>query len=108
MKTETIKTLRLRIEGRVQGVGFRAWTRAEARSRGIGGWVRNRRDGAVEAFFCGAPQAVDEMAMRCREGPAWGKVSRVVELFDDAQGGLAPSPSSLCADDADFTILETV
>lgn len=108
MKTETIKTARLRIEGRVQGVGFRAWTRAEARSRGVGGWVRNRRDGAVEAFFYGAPQAIDEMAMRCREGPAWGRVSRVVELFDDAEADLAPSPSSLSMDDAVFTIRETV
>ncbi|HWC92003.1 MAG TPA: acylphosphatase, partial [Pseudolabrys sp.] len=46
------------IRGRVQGVGFRAFVEHEALKRGVAGWVRNRRDGSVEAVFSGAPEAV--------------------------------------------------
>jgi acylphosphatase len=61
------------IRGQVQGVGFRYWTRRTATARGLQGWVRNRRDGSVEAVFAGPEQAVTDMIRLCRRGPdaAW-------------------------------------
>jgi acylphosphatase len=61
------------IKGTVQGVGFRYWTRRAATARGLQGWVRNRRDGTVEAVFAGAERAVADMIKLCRRGPdaAW-------------------------------------
>jgi acylphosphatase len=57
------------IRGRVQGVGFRAWTEVMALERGLQGWVRNRRDGAVEALFAGEVDAVSAMVAQCHRGP---------------------------------------
>jgi acylphosphatase len=65
------------IRGRVQGVGFRAWTQHQAQLRGLEGWVRNRRDGAVEAVFCGRDDAVEAMLDACREGPRTGRIDDV-------------------------------
>lgn len=65
------------IRGRVQGVGFRYWTMREAIRLGVGGWVRNRRDGSVEALFAGAAEAVAEMAARCRSGPEFARVDEI-------------------------------
>ena len=65
------------ITGRVQGVGFRFWVEAEAVSRGLAGWVRNRRDGAVEAVFFGEDDAVGAMLEACEEGPASALVTGV-------------------------------
>ena len=62
-------TVRIEIHGRVRGVWFRAWTEREASARGLGGWVRNCRDGSVEAVFSGPPEIVDEMILACRSGP---------------------------------------
>ncbi len=70
-------TVRVRIEGRVQGVWFRAWTADEARSRGLAGWVRNRIDGSVEAVFAGPADAVEEMIRLCHQGPPAARVSAV-------------------------------
>ena len=53
-----IETVRLRITGRVQGVGYRLWVTRTAASLGVRGWVRNRTDGSVEALVTGAPEAV--------------------------------------------------
>ena len=72
-----MKTVRVLVRGRVQGVWFRAWTESEARARGLSGWVRNRRDGAVEALFHGAEAAVDAMAAACRQGPPAARVESV-------------------------------
>lgn len=59
------------IEGRVQGVWFRAWTVQEARARGLRGWVRNRRDRTVEAVICGpADKVADMIAVLHRGSPA--------------------------------------
>ena len=69
----------VRIEGRVQGVWFRAWTVEQARKRGLTGWVRNRRDGTVEAVFCGAPTLVQSMLQAARHGPENAHVTRVHE-----------------------------
>jgi acylphosphatase len=65
------------IRGRVQGVGFRAWTEYTALERGLQGWVRNRRDGAVEALFAGPPDAVDAMIAACHQGPRGARVDAV-------------------------------
>lgn len=71
------KTVHVIISGRVQGVGYRAWTSSRARHFGIDGWVRNRKDGTVEALFSGAPQTVDALLKECADGPIAAKVSGV-------------------------------
>src|SRR5689334_16259466 len=70
---------RVIIRGRVQGVGYRAWTEHAAASRGLEGWVRNRRDGAVEAVFAGPSQMVAAMIEACREGPYGARVEAIEE-----------------------------
>ncbi len=69
--------LRVVIEGRVQGVWFRAWTVQEAQARGLDGWVRNRRDGTVEALFAGPAGQVSDMLEACHQGPAHANVIAV-------------------------------
>ena len=61
--------IRLFISGRVQGVWFRGWTVETASARGLRGWVRNRRDGRVEALLIGLPDAVEAVIRACHEGP---------------------------------------
>src|SRR3954471_22553269 len=68
------KSVRLIIQGRVQGVSYRYWTVTEATARGLDGWVRNRRDGSVEAFVSGPAAAVNEMIDACRRGPRSARV----------------------------------
>ncbi|XP_075490267.1 uncharacterized protein LOC142528887 isoform X1 [Primulina tabacum] len=63
------KTVRVMIKGRVQGVFYRNWTIDNANELGLKGWVRNMRDGSVEALFSGNPDKVEEMEQRCRRGP---------------------------------------
>ncbi len=72
-----VTALRLSIVGRVQGVGFRAWTVQEALQRHLRGWVRNRRDGSVEAVFAGTADAVSAMIEACRRGPSSARVDAV-------------------------------
>ncbi|KAJ3694821.1 hypothetical protein LUZ60_000198 [Juncus effusus] len=70
------KTVRVLIKGRVQGVFFRDWTVENAKQLGLRGWVRNRRDGSVEAVFSGRTDAVQEMVdRRCRVGPPHAAVT---------------------------------
>lgn len=64
------KTVRVVVKGRVQGVFYRNWTIENATQLGLRGWVRNRRDGSVEALFSGNPDSVKEMEQRCRHGPS--------------------------------------
>jgi acylphosphatase len=71
------RTVHVTISGRVQGVGYRAWAEEEARRRGLAGWVRNRRDGSVEAVFAGDANAVDVMVVACRSGPPSAAVIKV-------------------------------
>ncbi len=66
-----------RIHGRVQGVFYRAWTQQQAQSLRLTGWARNRRDGTVEALFCGPREAVEEMLRRAHDGPPAARVERV-------------------------------
>jgi acylphosphatase len=70
-------TRHLRIAGRVQGVGYRYSLCAEAQAAGINGWVRNRRDGTVEAVLQGDPQAVDTMIAWAKRGPPAAHVADV-------------------------------
>ena len=86
------RTVRVRITGQVQGVGFRMWTVRNARALGLAGWVRNRRDGAVEALFSGASGAVRDMLERCSEGPSGAAVDEVVIV---EEGGAAPAGFSV-------------
>jgi acylphosphatase len=73
--------VRVIVSGRVQGVGFRYATMTRARSRGVSGHVRNLPDGAVEAVFEGAPEAVDALVAWCKRGPTGARVDDVkVEL----------------------------
>ena len=65
------------IRGRVQGVGYRAWTEYTALERGLQGWVRNCRDGNVEALFSGPAEAVAAMIEACRDGPPGARVDFV-------------------------------
>jgi len=83
MDREEAQTLLIRITGRVQGVGFRAWTRRQAMALDLSGWVRNEDDGSVRAFFQGEPDSLREITKRLREGPAGAAVSRI-EREDDA------------------------
>jgi acylphosphatase len=68
---------RVRVSGRVQGVFFRAWTRDEARSLGVSGWVRNCSDGSVEAHLEGTEAAVRQMVDRLHDGPSQARVDQV-------------------------------
>jgi acylphosphatase len=65
------------IRGRVQGVGYRAWVDHQARNHNLEGWVRNRRDGSVEAVFAGPKDIVSGMVARCRRGPSTARVEAV-------------------------------
>lgn len=67
----------LRIEGRVQGVGYRWWAVGQARVLGLRGWVRNRRDGSVELLAVGGPEAIAALEHACRQGPSAAEVSAV-------------------------------
>lgn len=87
--------LRLIITGRVQGVGFRAWTSREARSRHLRGWVRNRIDGSVEALLVGTEEVLASMIEACRRGPPMARVDRI-ERFpaeDDGAESFSERPT---------------
>ncbi|MBB4195252.1 acylphosphatase [Rhizobium aethiopicum] len=71
------EAVRVRISGRVQGVGFRMWTRDEALRLGVTGWVRNEADGSVSALIAGADSAISTMIESLRRGPAGASVSSV-------------------------------
>lgn len=84
-----MKTVRVQITGKVQGVWYRAWTVDEATKRGLRGWVRNRRDGSVEALFAGDDATVDDMVKACHEGPPLAEVDAVA--VEDAGGETVPA-----------------
>jgi acylphosphatase len=84
-------THRLTIRGRVQGVGYRDALCAEATRLQIGGWVRNRADGSVEALIQGAPECLEALAAWARRGPPAARVTEVlVEAIEHAATGPAP------------------
>lgn len=77
-----MRTAHVRIEGRVQGVGYRLWTQRTAVALGLVGWVRNRRDGAVEAVLQGSEADVAAMIRACEDGPPDARVTRVEVLAE--------------------------
>lgn len=79
--TDDRKTALVRIRGRVQGVGFRVWTRSEAIRLGLTGWVRNEDDGSVSAMIAGPDASVSTMLARFWKGPPGASVSRVETDF---------------------------
>jgi len=72
----------VRVRGRVQAVGFRMFVENAVAMHGVDGWVRNRRDGSVEAVFAGAPDAVRAVIDACRRGPR----GAFVESLDESDG----------------------
>jgi acylphosphatase len=74
---------RLIITGRVQGVGFRDWMVSRAQALGVSGWVRNRRDGTIEAVVDGETAAVEELLRACRRGPRLAEVDAIDEDLDE-------------------------
>ncbi|MGI9509049.1 MAG: acylphosphatase [Geminicoccaceae bacterium] len=80
--------VRVRIEGRVQGVWFRGWTRRAAEDLGLDGWVRNCSDGSVEAVFSGPAPSVDAMIEHCHRGPPAAAVTSVHQ--EPYEGALEP------------------
>jgi acylphosphatase len=89
------------IRGRVQGVGYRAWTERQALARGLEGWIRNRRDGGVEAVFAGPAETLVEMLEACRRGPADARVDAVEEVVSTADAFALRRPGEL------FSVLTT-
>ena len=72
-------TRQIRVSGRVQGVGYRISLQHEAHKHGVGGWVRNRRDGTVEAVLQGSPEAVGAVVAWARQGPPGARVTNVID-----------------------------
>lgn len=85
-----VKVIHLMLRGRVQGVGYRAWCAREAEALGLRGWVRNRRDGSVEAVLAGPDVAVDAMVDACSAGPPGARVDDVL-AHDASETALAAS-----------------
>ena len=65
------------VRGRVQGVGYRAFVEEEALALGLEGWVRNCRDGTVEALFAGEATVIETMIETCRRGPYAARVAQI-------------------------------
>jgi len=84
------------ISGRVQGVWYRGWTVERARAAGLCGWVRNRKDGTVEAVFAGPPKAIEAMIAECRDGPPLAKVDAIAheDAQDEGWTGFSQMPTT--------------
>jgi acylphosphatase len=89
------------VDGRVQGVGFRAFVEHEALRRGVGGWVRNRRDGSVEAVFEGEAAVVVAMIEACGKGPPGARVDALRQRDGTAEDLKFRRPGEL------FSVLST-
>ena len=88
--------LHLVVTGRVQGVGYRAWTVRVARHQGLRGWVRNRVDGSVEALLIGEASDVEAMVDACRRGPVSAHVVDIMRtpVEDDGSPAFEPKPTA--------------
>jgi acylphosphatase len=86
---------RLVIRGRVQGVGYRYAMVDAAMASGVTGWVRNRRDGSVEALVQGEPAAIESIVAWCRRGPSTSRVSAIdeIEATDELVTGFELRPT---------------
>ena len=78
--------VRLIIQGRVQGVWFRDSTRREAMRLGVNGWVKNRRDGSVEALAEGPEERVKQLITWCHHGPSHARVTDIQQTEEAWQG----------------------
>lgn len=92
-------TRQIRVRGRVQGVGFRQSLRREAQRNAVCGWVRNRRDGSVEAILQGEAQAVARVIDWTRRGPPAARVDELLDAdpeaaFDRAYDGFEEHPTA--------------
>jgi acylphosphatase len=92
------KAVHVIVRGRVQGVGFRAWTRHQAELRDLGGWVRNLGDGSVEMVLAGPAEAVDMMLKACGAGPMMARVDSMevsdAELSTAGEGAFEERPTA--------------
>jgi len=79
--------IRLLIEGRVQGVGYRWWAAETARGLGLAGRARNRADGSVEIVAIGEAAALDALEAACRSGPPAARVAQVLRSVAEDDGG---------------------
>jgi len=78
---------RIVVEGAVQGVGYREFTRRAALRLNVSGWVRNRSDGAVEALVRGSPEGVEALIVEMRDGPRFAVVERLSVIEHDGAPG---------------------
>lgn len=87
--------IRVFISGRVQGVWYRGWTVKTATAKGLRGWVRNRRDGRVEALLIGPVEAVEAVIRECHHGPPAARVDSVERMSaaDDGAKGFDQLPT---------------
>lgn len=83
-----MRAVRVIVHGQVQGVGYRWFTRREARARAVSGWVRNRRDGTVEALLQGPKDAIDAQLAAMTAGPAHARVDELTTSDAAAEPGL--------------------
>lgn len=81
-----MRSVRLTITGRVQGVGYRIWAERTAATLGVTGWVRNRSDGSVELQATGAETAIAALLEACRQGPRAAIVTEVAITASDNEG----------------------
>ena len=79
------RAVHVMVEGRVQGVDYRAWVEREAQARGLSGWVRNRAGGSVEAVFCGGEADLRAMVEACHRGPRMSRVTTVMTAVHPAE-----------------------
>lgn len=84
------RDIHVKVGGRVQGVGYRAFVVESARELGLDGWVRNRLDGSVEAVLAGSPEAIDQVRERLGRGPPAARVTRV-EILAEGDGSAVPA-----------------
>lgn len=94
-KSDELTSLRLRVEGFVQAVGYRNYATLEAEKLGLDGWVRNRADGTVEILISGATKTVEAFVGACMRGPK-GSTVKNVELHNaepPAEKGFHRRPS---------------
>jgi acylphosphatase len=77
---------RVLVHGLVQGVFFRDTVRTHALAASVNGWVRNNRDGSVEAVFEGEPGAVERLVALCRRGPRGARVDRIEVDAEEPEG----------------------
>lgn len=85
---ETIERVEIRVEGRVQGVGFRHFTTQQARRLGVDGWVRNESDGSVRVVAEGPKEALEQLVEKLKHGPSGARVNAVKSQWSGASGDL--------------------